>query len=109
MSIPSIYLTIYLLTGLRKRVDDRNRITRTQQRLNAWREQLPHLADAYLDWNSGRTTDTHSDSDDSMLVEMKVVSFFSELNYCCINQLTDLAHRQFYIAVLSPGNHPFPK
>lgn len=39
----------------RKRGDPRSRTDRVQQRVNAWRQQLPHLVEAYLLWNSTKS------------------------------------------------------
>ena len=71
---------IFLHNIYRKRGDTRTRADRVQQHVNAWRQQLPLLVEAYLQWNS-----TKSDPRTSSMFplpnstwKIKVLDFYCE-------------------------------
>lgn len=76
----SFVFLIFLQNLYRKRGDPRTRMDRVQQRVNAWRQQLPLLVEAYLLWNSTksdpRTSSTlpHPNSN----WKIKVLDFYRE-------------------------------
>ena len=89
----SFYFTfIFLKHFYRKRGDPRTRKDRIQQRINAWRQQLPLLVNAYLAWNcatsssiqlppNGLTPDLDTSPPlQSSSWKIKVLDFYGELH-----------------------------
>ena len=70
---------IFLQNIYIKRGDARTRRDRVQQRVNAWRQQLPFLVDAYLFWNSGESDSrTFSLPLPNSSWKIKVLDFYRE-------------------------------
>jgi hypothetical protein len=60
------------------RGDARTRTDRVQQRVDAWRQQLPLLVEAYLSWNFPKSDSRTSPPSPNLSWQIKVFDFSRE-------------------------------
>jgi hypothetical protein len=71
-----LFFFLFYNISYRKRGDPRTRTDRVQQRVDAWRQQLPLLVDAYLSWNCTKPESRTSAPFPSW--KIKVLDFYRE-------------------------------
>jgi hypothetical protein len=73
-----LFLLHFYIIFYRKRGDPRSRADRVQQRVDAWRQQLPLLVDAYLSWNSTKSEPRLSTPFPESSWKIRVLDFYRE-------------------------------
>jgi hypothetical protein len=73
-----LLLLLFYIISYRKRGDLRTRTDRVQQRIDAWRQQLPLLVDAYLSWNCTKSEPRVSAPFPESSWKIRVLDFYRE-------------------------------
>ena len=74
---PSLLL-FYIFIYYRKRGDPCTQMDRVQQHVDAWRQQLPLLVDAYLSWNCSKSEPCIPTPSSELSWKIRVLDFYCE-------------------------------